>query len=73
MTDHEPEVRALLRKWMAEHITQEHEERVKYHSGPAIHAVRAEAHARAALALHRELEGGLRDEGRIAGSSGRTR
>lgn len=52
----EIEVRAILTRWMSEHIAQEHEERLKYQGGPSVHQARAEAHARAALALHRALD-----------------
>ena len=51
------EVRAILREWLSEHVVQEQEERIKYPRGPAIHDARAKAHALAALALHRVLEG----------------
>jgi hypothetical protein len=53
----EPErVADILRQWMAQHIAGEHEERLKYQRGPAIHQARAEAHALAAVALYQALE-----------------
>ncbi len=56
MTDQEAEVRGILRGWLARHVVLEQEERTKYERGPSIHAARAKAHSRAALALHRALE-----------------
>lgn len=57
MSRYETEIRAILRRRMSEHIVEEQRERLEYQRGPAIHAARAEAHARAALALHRAAEG----------------
>lgn len=57
MSDWRPGVRGILCGWLAEHLVEKQEELIKYESGPAIHAARAEAHALAAMALHRALEG----------------
>ena len=50
---------AILSKWRDEHLEAEHRHRVLRKRGAAsLHAYAAEAHARAALALQREVEGG---------------